>query len=299
MISIIICSVKPLLAKDIKENIAATIGVPYELILIDNRNTDNGIASVYNDAALTAKFEILCFLHEDVILFTESWGVELHSILTDEKIGLVGGFGSVYKSKFAGSWAACHPSLYRINSYNNQEKKITNNKQEGYATCTAKYDEVVVIDGAFMATTRKVFKLFQFDDKLLRGFHGYDVDYSIQVAQKFKIIVSNNIRMKHISNGTLNISWLKDNQLVHEKWKRKLPAKVSQEPFNIYRVSDYASLSSVLNVYLKFSGFKYNACKILAIMVFKFIDINRLRYFKSVFKYCIKRNKHDIKTSIE
>ena len=37
MVSIIICSVSPLLLEDLKQNIAQTIGVEYEIIAIDNR----------------------------------------------------------------------------------------------------------------------------------------------------------------------------------------------------------------------------------------------------------------------
>ena len=48
MVSIIICSVSPLLLEDLKQNIAQTIGVEYEIIAIDNREKRWPIAKAYN-----------------------------------------------------------------------------------------------------------------------------------------------------------------------------------------------------------------------------------------------------------
>lgn len=59
MVSIIICSVSPLLLEDLKQNIAQTIGVEYEIIAIDNREKRWPIAKAYNYGAQQAKYPYL------------------------------------------------------------------------------------------------------------------------------------------------------------------------------------------------------------------------------------------------
>ncbi|MEI7736807.1 MAG: glycosyltransferase, partial [Ferruginibacter sp.] len=116
MISVIICSVNPQYLKAVSENIETTIGVPYELIVTDNRNSRKGICKVYNEAAAKANNELLCFVHEDVRFHTTGWGEILKDLFKEEPVELVGVSGSVYKSKYPGTWAACSREFYRVNT---------------------------------------------------------------------------------------------------------------------------------------------------------------------------------------
>ena len=61
MLSLIICSINPVYLQQVKENIDSTIGVQYELLIWDNRETQKGICEVYNKMALQATFPYLCF----------------------------------------------------------------------------------------------------------------------------------------------------------------------------------------------------------------------------------------------
>ena len=72
--SIIVCSVKPEMAKALSDNIRSTIGVEYEMIIFDNRQAGKGICAVYNECAERAAGEYLLFVHEDVAFHTEGWG---------------------------------------------------------------------------------------------------------------------------------------------------------------------------------------------------------------------------------
>ena len=62
MISIIICSRKANVPKELKENIASTIGCEYELCVIDNSRNEYNIFSAYNEGIRRAKGDILCFM---------------------------------------------------------------------------------------------------------------------------------------------------------------------------------------------------------------------------------------------
>ena len=74
MISVLICSIDTELLNNVRTNIAETIGVPFEILYLDNRNEKKGICQVYNELAERARFPYLCFLHEDVILNANDWG---------------------------------------------------------------------------------------------------------------------------------------------------------------------------------------------------------------------------------
>ena len=69
MLSIIISSYQPHYYTALEKNIAATCGVEYELIKIDNPGL-MGLCQAYNKGAEKAKYEYLLFLHEDVNVLT-------------------------------------------------------------------------------------------------------------------------------------------------------------------------------------------------------------------------------------
>ena len=94
-----------MLAAQVQQNITDTIGVPWEAIIIDNTISPKGITQVYNKAAAQAKFDILCFVHEDVLFTTQNWGETLiNTFKADNRVGLIGVAGSKYKSKLPSGW---------------------------------------------------------------------------------------------------------------------------------------------------------------------------------------------------
>ena len=86
MVSVIICSINKTLARQVEQNIQETIGVPWELILTDNTELKKGITWVYNEAASRARFEILCFEHEDVLFGTANWGALIQQYFKNDSL---------------------------------------------------------------------------------------------------------------------------------------------------------------------------------------------------------------------
>ena len=74
MISVIICSVNPARAEAVTKNIAATIGVPHEVIIINNAKELGGMGAGYNTGAERAVYDMFCFVHDDVEFHTKDWG---------------------------------------------------------------------------------------------------------------------------------------------------------------------------------------------------------------------------------
>ena len=75
MISVIISSAKKELVTQVTKNITDTIAVEFEIIAFDNSNGEKGICEIYNQGIKKARYDVLCFMHEDIAMITPGWGL--------------------------------------------------------------------------------------------------------------------------------------------------------------------------------------------------------------------------------
>lgn len=289
MISIVICSINAEKLKKVSENITETIGVPFEILSENNLEKKAGLCEVYNSLAANASFPFLCFLHEDVVFQKKGWGKVLIELLNDYQIGLVGHAGCVYKSQYPGNWSSALSQLYRDRNF--QEKHTIE--------ISGNHAEVTVIDGFFMACRKQVWAEFRFDDQFLKSFHGYDIDFSLAIGLKYKVLVTYEIAMIHLSKGNMNQQWLVDSIRVHEKWKHSLPRNTIQICDDEKTISDYISLQCIMNVGLKD---KVNYLLVITTycrLLFRYFKYNRFSYSKKVIRYLFHtiRGRNTIKLS--
>ncbi|MDD4971749.1 MAG: glycosyltransferase [Paludibacter sp.] len=221
MISIIISTRDSGLLQRISENIHETIGVEYEIIAIEN-NAQYSICEAYNMGVDKSNYPYLCFVHEDVLFKTNDWGKRLVSVMTaDDKIGLIGIAGTKFRSTYPsaigqgpGLSKFLRGHIYHFDVYKDFDESIQKKELE----------DVVCIDGVFMFSNKKVFNSCRFDDKLLTHFHGYDIDFSLQVYfNSFRVIVARNVLLAHYSNGNYIGQNTIANRKVGKKWIKKLP----------------------------------------------------------------------------
>ena len=217
MLTCIICSRHADISEGLKENISATIGCEYELVVIDNSENKYSMFSAYNEGVHRAKGSVLCFMHEDIYYHTIGWGnVVENKFQKNTRIGLIGVLGSHYLPNCicnvgdSGLLSAC---------YINDKKRIINNDQymiNGMA-------EVVVVDGMWLCIKRELFDSIRFDESF-DGFHLYDMDICMQINQLgYKCVVINDILVEHYSLGGINDKFLENSRKFHEKWKNVLP----------------------------------------------------------------------------
>ena len=222
MISVLICSINPGLLEKVTENIRNTIGIPFEILSFDNRIAKKGICEVYNQLVLKSKFEYLCFIHEDVLLRTDNWGKIITEIfLSHPATGLVGIAGSKYKSAYFSGWYTGVKELdcaSYIHEYSSKTEKVL------LSPSGNKLEEVVCIDGVFMCCTKSSWNKISFDDKLLKGFHFYDIDFSLRMALEYKVLVTFDIELVHITTGgDYSNNWVETAILYHQKKKDMFP----------------------------------------------------------------------------
>ena len=287
MVSVIISSADAAQLRQVTDNINSTIGVLFQLIAIDNSAGEKGICEVYNTGAQTAQYDILCFLHEDIIIKTNNWGQVLVDIFKNNpEIGLLGIAGSSYKSLSPSPWSS-HAIDTKYTNFEQYYKHEDKASQVLYRNPKdVKLAQVACIDGVFMCTTKQVFAEYQFDEQLLKGFHIYDVDYSLTVGQKYKVAVTYDIFLSHLSEGSYGKDWMQDNIEVHKKWNMYLPVNIEELTLKQQQIVEKVSFKSFINELIGFN--------MPLIIAYEMLNKNN-RFVKLYFKTFIKLNFYLIK----
>jgi glycosyltransferase involved in cell wall biosynthesis len=234
MISVIICSANAADLLQVKINISRTIGVPHEIIGFDNSNGQKGICEVYNEGARAARYDMLCFMHEDIEMKTEGWGGKVLEIFdANSNLGLLGIAGGGYKSLAPSSW---------YNYYLQENGGFYCNLIQGYKHTgkadmldyrnpkNEKLSRVACVDGCWFCTRKHIALKYQFDEKLLTKFHGYDLDFSIAISRDFEAAVTFDLLLKHYSEGNFDQQWTNEILKIHKKWSAVLPVNVDRVP---------------------------------------------------------------------
>jgi Glycosyltransferase like family len=259
MISIVVCSVNELLFRNFSESVEATIGVAYEIIKIDNTKNEYNLCAAYNKGTSMCKYDYIIFAHEDLICKTNNWGSIIIEILQNKKIGLAGVLGSCYISLFPIGKQLLDECEGQIITGAIEGTRLSYHKRFNKEKSVA---EVAGADGIFLATRRDVLAYVRFDENLLTGFHGYDVDLNMQIRDKgYKIVVTRDILFFHLSGGNLNEDYFKSTSLLANKWEKQLPVYISaysqQEINTVFMNLVSLSFKNAKNLKQKLYAIKY------------------------------------------
>lgn len=236
MISIIICSRKPDVTTDLRNNIAETIGCDYELVVIDNSKSHYNIAQAYNRGVERAKGDVLCFMHDDILFHTKDWGQLVErTFAVNASVGAMGVAGAhIVADAPAPMWAFQQLCTFKL--YSDDPKCASyaqhsgENPNGGYWFGNQifaegkKEIEVANVDGLWMCIRAVLFDTIRFDEETYQGFHCYDADISMQInGTDYRILVTNEILIKHLSLGTLTEDYFKAADCWYAKWQSQLP----------------------------------------------------------------------------
>lgn len=225
MISIIICSRHSDISEELKRNIRDSIGVDYELVIIDNSSNKYSIFSAYNRGLFLAKGDLMCFMHEDILFHTEQWGALLQSYFSKfADAGMVGVAGTHFLPKIPAAWWDTEirsGQLLQGGLVNGVYKIVSNDLWDDYKTVPTR---VVSVDGLWMCFQRKVFDYIKWDDANFNGFHGYDTDISLQVWKSgFEVHIFWDILIEHKSFGVSGLDFYGSLDVIYSKWSNYLP----------------------------------------------------------------------------
>ena len=225
MISIIICSRNTHVSSELNNNIQNTIGVEYELIVIDNSKNRHSISSAYNEGEKQAKFPYLCFMHDDILFHTTDWGKKVIHHFQDTKVGLIGTIGSHFMPKTPIGWYQS-----KVTSGGGIQRVFENDGYSFESQMDLTYlqnklsIEAVVVDGLWFCIPKSLFRLVTFDENTFKEFHCYDLDICLQIREVgYQILIISDIVIEHFSLGSFTEAWVKNSVLFFKKWKDQLP----------------------------------------------------------------------------
>jgi len=226
MVSIIICSRHSYLSKEMTENISSTIGIEYEIIIIDNSSNRYSIFEAYNLGVSRAIYPYLCFMHDDILYHTQDWGIKvINHFQRNIKLGLIGVVGGHYIPDTPSTWYStdyCSGKILQGHKDGNgnysvfeDKRKIVNND---YSI------EVVAVDGLWFCIPKHLFDRISFDNKIFKGWHAYDIDICLQIIEAgFEVRVIEDVLIEHSSYGNSGFGFYSEMKKFNKKWKRRLP----------------------------------------------------------------------------
>lgn len=224
MITFIICSIRPERSADVARNICETSGIAEpEIFIHDNRDVNWGLCKVYNHYTPKASNDIICYVHEDLYFRTDNWAEKIVSFYRDNPdAGVVGFLGSQIKTK-APSAVGCDPK-YELGSLTQHSAGgvvKTYTKTAG----TGDFSRVVQIDGLCMIVRRSVWEQCPFNEGLFDGFHLYDLDFTVRIAQYYKNYVCHSVMVEHMSTTAAYAidDWCYYTRVFQDNWADKLP----------------------------------------------------------------------------
>ncbi|MBQ7856222.1 MAG: hypothetical protein IJ348_03790 [Alistipes sp.] len=220
MFSIIVCSIRPEQAAALEQNIASTIGVSYEFIVYDNRAAGKGICAVYNECARRAKYDYLCFIHEDIAFHTQDWGREIAQKLSEQDCGAIGFAGGTSKYPYPYGWQSIRTFTCKnyIRGSLGGGSSLRKSREEGA------YSQVVTLDGMALMVRRDVWAECNFDEVTFTGFHSYDTDFTTALfCGGRRNYVCNSVLIEHFSTGSFSTKWYESVKRYLAKWGERLP----------------------------------------------------------------------------
>ncbi len=230
MISVVICAPNAARAQAISAHVAATIGVPHELLLVPDAAAQGGMCPAYNSAAARAQYDMLCFMHDDVELYTPGWGQRvLAHFAADASLGLLGLAGSRYKCAALSGWASGRPAYDCCNVLQTAPGAPA---RVWMPPGPAGENRVPVktLDGVWLCTRKAVWQQVRFSSAIT-GFHFYDIDFSLRVSRHFTVAVAYDIDLLHFSKGNFGDAWVQQAIRFHGEWNTvPLPASLDAAP---------------------------------------------------------------------
>lgn len=227
MVSLIICSRSATDLGSVSESVAATIGLPYEIIAVDNSKGEYSICEAYNIGAAQARHDLLCFMHEDIRFHTAGWGQTVVDTLRDPTVGVLGVTGGMYQVAAPAAWWGCGLDFCRenvLNIFADGHTEMDLRNPEGQHLT-----DVAVVDGLWMCSRKEVWQKHPFDSRTFTEFHFYDVDYCTELFKHgLRVCVTFDLLIEHHSRGSVNTSWLHNALKYQQKRQGQLPFGVVQ-----------------------------------------------------------------------
>jgi hypothetical protein len=195
---------------------------PKTEILIYENDGVNSLPEIYNIGLNDSKYDIVVFIHDDLILETKNITPKIIRLFDkNPDYGIIGIAGT--DNLLSGMWWQDKSSMYGIVGHEHEGKRHVNQYSKGDYSENLK--QVIVVDGLFMMVHKKRIK-HTFNQQF-EGFHFYDLPICIENhLDGVKIGVTTKIKVTHKSIGMVNKKWEKNKLLFEALYEKNFPVKI-------------------------------------------------------------------------
>lgn len=204
-----------------QEHIRKTCHLGDRLEIIEVVNDGQwGLSELYNRVMKDCKYDIVVFMHDDLIFETYGWGRILLRNFARREVEIIGLAGVHTDFPDNGCWW-----------HGRYKAGIVNHIKDGQKFATVfspeqgdRIKKVMSVDGLFIAARKS--RLAHSFDESFTGFHFYDLGFCFpNYLEGVDIGVVTNIRVTHMSVGNTNDEWERNRLLFVEKYADDLPCK--------------------------------------------------------------------------
>jgi len=195
---------------------------PKTEILIYENDGVNSLPEIYNIGLNDSKYDIVVFIHDDLILETKNITPKINRLFDkNPDYGIIGIAGT--DNLISGMWWQDRSSMYGIVGHEHEGKRHVNHYSKGDYSENLK--QVIVVDGLFIMVHKKRIK-HTFNQQF-EGFHFYDLPICIENhLDGVKIGVTTKIKVTHKSIGMVNKKWEKNKLLFEALYEKNFPVKI-------------------------------------------------------------------------
>jgi hypothetical protein len=195
---------------------------PKTEILIYENDGVNSLPEIYNIGLNDSKYDIVVFIHDDLILETKNITPKIIRLFDkNPDYGIIGIAGT--DNLISGMWWQDRTSMYGIVGHEHEGKRHVNHYSKGDYSENLK--QVIVVDGLFIMVHKKRIK-HTFNQQF-EGFHFYDLPICIENhLDGVKIGVTTKIKVTHKSIGMVNKKWEKNKLLFEALYEKNFPVKI-------------------------------------------------------------------------
>jgi Glycosyltransferase like family len=177
-------------------------------------------------AAARDDLDALVLVHQDAEIVDADFCAKVRAALADEEVGAVGCVGAIGVRSIAW-WEASVTLASFVNRYEGHGGGDLRSFSFDWAEAPpyARTGEVETLDGFLMALSPWVVRNVRFDEGL-GGFHGYDLDFCLQVREAGRKVVTADFRAIHHRELEMLPDpepWIEAHIRVAEKWDGRMP----------------------------------------------------------------------------
>lgn len=184
----------------------------------DNLGLVETMQKVYEET----NYDVLCFIHNDLYIYTHGWDLLVKDVFTRfDKAGLVGVFGAKGVLQNSG----------RFHVYNNMVEAEVHGFR---ASLSDQPINVAVLDGMFMAASRKMLDVRGGVDTNFDIHHYYDLDLSLESIERGFDNYIIPLYVHHVSGQTACKPAFQDWASEREGKKRGLEAPMPRAEYEVY-----------------------------------------------------------------